>query len=304
MNLFDPIFRRPPLLLVPVLLALGTGTGCLTNPIGLPGALPDREARLARGYVFYFDGAGGGTDQSNYATGVAQGMVEAGYDGAGEVVTWETGKGLMADQKASVAYKRGRAAEAARRIQLYQEARPGAPVSLLGFSAGTAEAIFALEALPATVMVDYVVLLGTSISHDYDLTEALKRVRKTVYLFTSTHDHMLGTLMPLSGTADRKYHDEGAGIHGFSLPAGAGAQTLKLYADRLVTIPYSKEFGKDGDHGHHFDNVKKDFIRDYVAPLIMGKPVPERLRPRRFGSPASPSGALAPAPPVPAPPAP
>ena len=128
--------------------------GCLTNEVGLPAALPDREARLARGYVFYFDGAGGGTDKSNYATGVAQGMLEAGYDGAGEVVTWETGKGLMADQDASVAFKRKGANEGARRVQLYQQARPGAPVSLLGFSAGTAEAIFALEALPETVFVD------------------------------------------------------------------------------------------------------------------------------------------------------
>ena len=57
---------------------------------------------------------------------------------------------------------------------------------------------------------------------------------------------------------------------------------------------------KDGDHGHHFDNVKKDFIRDYVAPLIMGRPVPERLKPTRFGAPAAPAAPqLAPAPIVP-----
>lgn len=283
-----------------VLLLIAGCPGCLTNPTGLPSALPDREARLARGYVFYFDGAGGGTEKSNYAAGVAQGMIEAGYDGAGEVVSWETGKGLMADQDASVAYKRSRAAEGARNVQLYQQARPGAPVSLLGFSAGTAEAIFALEALPETVSVEYVVLLGTSISHDYDLTEALKRVRKTLYIFTSSHDHMLGTAMPLSGTADRKFFDAGAGIHGFSLPKHATDETRRLYAARIVTIPYNKEFSKDGDHGHHFDNVKKDFIRDYVAPLIMGRPVPERLKPTRFGAPAAPAAPQpAPAPIVP-----
>ena len=28
---------------------------------------------------------------------------------------------------------------------------------------------------------------------------------------------------------------------------------------------------KSGDYGHHFDNIKMEFIRDHVAPLLMGK---------------------------------
>ena len=55
-------------------------------------------------------------------------------------------------------------------------------MGLLGFSAGTAEAIFALEYLPASVQVDTVVLLGTSISRDYDLTEA--QIRASLLLAT------------------------------------------------------------------------------------------------------------------------
>jgi hypothetical protein len=145
-------------------------------------------------------------------------------------------------------------------------------VGLLGFSAGTAQAIFALEMLPETEQVDHVVLLGTSISRDYDMTEALKRVKNKLYIFTSTHDRMLGTLMPLSGTADRKFDDPGAGIKGFVLPAGASAATRKLYAEKIVTIPYSEDSRKDKDKGHHFDNVKKEFIRDQVAPLLIGRP--------------------------------
>jgi hypothetical protein len=174
----------------------------------------------------------------------------------------------MADQKASVAYKRTQAKEAAEDIRRYQAKYPGAPVGLLGFSAGTAEAIFALEWLPESAPVDQVVLLGASISRDYDLTEALKRVKDKLYIFTSPHDHMLSVAMPLSGTADRKFHDPGAGIKGFVLPAGASAATRQLYADKIVTIPYSEDFRKDHDKGHHFDNVKKEFIRDQVAPLL------------------------------------
>ncbi len=166
------------------------------------------------------------------------------------------------------------AAAGADSIRNYQKAHPGAPVNLLGFSAGTAEAIFALEVLAETAPVDQVVLLGTSISRDYDMTEALKRVKNKLYIITSTHDQMVGTMMKFSGSADRKFHDPGAGIKGFVLPAGASAATRQLYAEKIVTIPYSDDFRKDGDKGHHFDNVKMAFIRDHVAPLLMGKTTP------------------------------
>ena len=254
------------------LLLIALSVGCASKSTWNGQFQADRKERLTRGCVFYFDGAGGGTRKTNYAEGVVEGMLEAGYKGAGELVSWETGRGLMADQDASVAYKREKATAGAAKIQAYQKSHPGKPVDLLGFSAGTAEAIFALEVLPETAPVDQVVLLGTSISHDYDMTEALKRVKNKLYIFTSTHDRMLGTLMPLSGTADRKFDDPGAGIKGFVLPAGASAATRKLYADKIVTIPYSKSFRKDDDKGHHFDNVKKEFIRDQVAPLLIGRP--------------------------------
>jgi hypothetical protein len=267
--------HRPYALLVRSALGLifiATSIGCAPKSAWDGKYRADRKQRMTRGCTFYFDGAGGGTTKSNYAEGVVEGMLAAGYRGAGELVSWETNKGLMADQDASVAYKRNKAQAGAARIRNYQKEHPAAPVNLLGFSAGTAEAIFALEVLPETAPVDHVVLLGTSISRDYDMTEALKRVRNKLYIFTSTHDHMLGTLMPLAGTADRKFHDPGAGIKGFVLPAGASAATRQLYANKIVTIPYSEDFRKDKDKGHHFDNVKMEFIRDQVAPLLIGRP--------------------------------
>ncbi len=244
-------------------------TGCASKVVWSGQRQADRNLRLTRGCVFYFDGAGGGTKDKNYGAGVVEGMLEAGYKGAGELMAWETGKGLLKDQVASVEYKRSKAKESAVAIQEYNREHPGAPIELLGFSAGTAQAIFALEALPEAVQVNRVVLLGTSISHDYDLTEALKRVSGKLYIFTSPHDRMVGTMMKLSGTADRKFRDAGAGVNGFVLPQGASEATKQLYASKIVTIPYDESFKKDGDKGHHFDNVKKDFIREHVAPLLM-----------------------------------
>lgn len=250
--------------------------GCASKPVWQPGYRADRQERLPKGCVFYMDGAGGGTAKSNYAAGVVSGMLDAGYPGAGELVSWETGKGLMADQKASVAYKREKAKEAAEKIQDYKEDYPDAPVGILGFSAGTAEAVFALESLPEGEHVHHVVLLGASISRDYDMTKALKRVKHKLHIITSPHDRMLSIAMPLSGTADRKFHDPGAGIKGFVLPPNANEETRRLYAEKIVTIPYAKDFRKDGDEGHHFDNVKEEFIRDHVAPLLMGQTVAQQ----------------------------
>ena len=248
--------------------------GCASKPTGWPKQEANRGERLHHGYVYYFDGAGGGTAQTNYAKGVQKGFIAADYRGAGEMLSWETGKGLMADQDASVKYKRSEAKLAAAKVKKYAAAYPGVPMGFLGFSAGTAQAIFTLEDLPASVQVDEVVLLGTSISRDYDLTKALEHVKGHIYIYTSTKDRMLGFLMPFSGTADRKFDDPGAGITGFVLPKGADSATRKLYKEKLVTIPWTLKLEKDGDYGKHFDNVKMEFVRDHVAPLFMGKRVP------------------------------
>jgi pimeloyl-ACP methyl ester carboxylesterase len=249
------------------LLAFAFLTGCATKPTGLPKPLPDRQERMKHGYLYYLDGAGGGTARKNWSAGVVRGILDGGYQGAGEMFTWETGKGLIADQDASVEDKRSKAKIMAAKLAKQARAFPDAPVHILGFSAGTAVAVFALEELPSDVQVENVVLLGASISDKYDMTEALERVRGKLFLFTSKRDRMLSFLMGFSGTADRKF-EPGAGETGFILPEKAGAATKKLYAEKIVTIPWTKAMTSDGNDGRHFDNVKPSFIRDYVVPLI------------------------------------
>lgn len=257
-----------------LLTSIALTVGCSTLPVGLPKPLPDREARMKNGYIFYLDGAGGGTAKNNWASGVKKGLLAAGYPGAGEMFSWEEGRGLIVDQVASDRYKRKKADALAAEIVKQREAFPDIPIDILGFSAGTVETVFALEALPQNVHVENVVLLGAAISRDYDLTKALGHVRGKLYIYTSTHDRMLGFLMPFVGTADRKLDDPGAGITGFKVPRGASVATKRLYAKKVVTIPWTAKLEQDGDYGHHFDNIKMEFIRDHVAPLLMGKSVP------------------------------
>ena len=155
-----------------------------------------------------------------------------------------------------------------RSIQQYAKEHPGAPVTLMGLSAGTAVTVFVLEALPPTCPVENVILLGASISADYDLTRALQRVRNRMYVFTSEKDGVLAFLVPMAGTADRQKGVPSAGLSGFQMPARPSAETRAQYA-KVAHIHWRPEFAKAGDFGGHTDTVKAPFVQQYIAPLIM-----------------------------------
>ncbi len=231
--------------------------------------MPDRAERMTRGYIYYLDGAGGGGMFSNWSGGLRRGMLDAGYSGAAEIFRWNTGLGVVADQDSSVEYKRGKASECAQRIQQYARQHPGAPVTLVGLSAGTAVTVFVLEALPTTCPVENVILCGASIASNYDLTRALHRVRNRMYVFTSENDAVLAFLVPMAGTADRESGNiPAAGLRGFRMPVGASAETRAQYA-KIAYIRWKPEFARYGDLGGHTDALKAPFVQHYMAPLIM-----------------------------------
>lgn len=176
--------------------------------------------------------------------------------------------GVVADQDSSVEYKRGKASECAQSIQQYVKEHPGAPVTLIGLSAGTAVTVFTLEALPPTCPVENVVLLGASTSADYDLTRALQRVRGRMYVFTSERDAVLAFAVTMAGTADRKIGSVSAGLRGFQMPYRGTAETRKQYT-KLVNIRWKPEYIVTGNFGGHTDAVKAPFVQQYIAPLIM-----------------------------------
>lgn len=255
------------------LLFAATMVGCSQN-----GGGSQVNMSSSHGDVYYLDGAGGGGVISNWGRGVKSGLTSAGFNGAFVEPRWETGMGVFADQVASDAYKRQKAAETARMIQSARNANPDAPITLMGLSAGTAVAVFTLEALPQDCRVDNVVLLGASISDDYDLTQALKRVNGRMYVFTSENDAVLNFAVPLAGTADRQAgSDPSAGLNGFVVPAGAPLETRRLYS-KVTNVAWRTSFEQDGDFGGHTDTTQPRFVRDHIAPIVMQEG-PQRVHP-------------------------
>lgn len=246
------------------LLAMMMIVGCSQNFGGRQDNAPS-----SHGDVYYLDGAGGGGVISNWGRGVRSGLASAGFNGDFVEPHWETGMGVFADQVASDAYKRQKAGEVAVMIRDAKAKFPDAPITLMGLSAGTAVAVFALEALPVDCQVDTVVLLGASIGNDYDLTRALQRVSGRLYVFTSENDAVLNFAVPMAGTADREAGDvPSAGLDGFVVPDGASMTTRRLYS-RVTNIAWRTEFERDADFGGHTDTTHPQFVRDHIAPLVL-----------------------------------
>lgn len=244
--------------------ALSSVVGC-----SLPGPLPDHDERVKRAYIYYLDGAGGGSAARNWGLGLRKGLLDAGYLGSGEMFSWETGAGITADQVSSSDYKRGKGRELASKIVEFKRLHPGVPVDVIALSAGTAVATFALEALPADVSVNTVVFFGASIAADYNMTSALRHVSNKVYIFTSERDAVLNLAVKTVGTADReKPGSVSAGLTGFVMPPGATSATRALYAEKIKRIAWRSEFERTGNFGGHTDGVKEAFVKEFVAPLI------------------------------------
>ncbi|HUN81029.1 MAG TPA: alpha/beta hydrolase [Phycisphaerae bacterium] len=235
----------------------------------------------SHGDIYYLDGAGGGGVISNWGYGVKEGMKMAGFNGKFVEPHWETGMGVFADQVASDAYKRQKAGDCAAMIRKARAAYPDAPITLMGLSAGTAVAVFTLEALPPGCQVDNVVLLGASIGDDYDLCKALQHVSGRMYVFTSENDAVLNFAVPVAGTADRQAGTiPSAGLNGFTLPAGASPKTCRMYA-KITNIAWRTSFENDGDWGGHTDTTHPRFVRDFIAPLVL-QTGPQYMHPNRL----------------------
>lgn len=224
-------------------------------------------AAMQRAVVMYFEGSGeAGAD--HLQTGVAAGFKDAGWKGRFHVMDWTTGGGLVRDHASTVEYKREQARRAAQEI--VHAIDGGQAVVLIGFSAGTAVAVFALEALPEGCQVDSVLLLSSSLSRHYDLTAALRHVDGSVLVSCSERDPVLRGGVAILGTADRVFGSAGtaAGLSGFDYPTSPTIETYQLYY-KVRRVPYLPIFARVGNDGGHYGPTSREFTAEVTAPLVI-----------------------------------
>jgi hypothetical protein len=250
--------------LVGLLFWLVVGVGCSQFIRLASGARAPGDKR--KGITYYVGGAGpignvGWIDVPN-------GLEEAGYPGYVEVFAWQ---GLThAGDQINLSRNRGKGAELASSIRQYKRTYPTREVNIIALSAGTGVATFALEALPEGIKVDTAVFLGCSLSSRYNMTRALKRVRGGMYVVYSETDLILNEVVWYTGTVDRSSAAEGvAGLEGFRAPPRPGPDAEMQYL-KLHNVAHRPEFTDSGYKGGHIDSTSKEFIRSYVAPVLMG----------------------------------
>ena len=241
--------------------ALLANSGCVT-------AAHSSVSSKALGRVYYMDGAGGGGVLVNWGRGVQEGIRAAGLRTDYREFRWQTGFGAVADQQASNGYKRRAARRLAQDVVAYRRNHPTASVNLIALSAGTAIAAYALEELPDGCSVDNVVFLASSMSADFEFTPALAHVRDHVYVYTSTKDGVLNSLVPLTGTADRRFCGKDiVGLCGVHHPDQLAAEQTRQY-DKIVHVPWTPAFDAVGNHGGHLGGVTPGFVCEHIAPTI------------------------------------
>lgn len=225
-----------------------SAVGCVTN----------FGPRAANGITFYAPGAG---NLELADEGLRRGLELAGYEGQVATVMWTFSFNPAIDQALRVNARLG-ARRLARSIERYAEQYPGKPINLIGLSAGSGVVIWALERLDSKVKVDSVVLLASSLSHNYDVSRALQRVKGKIYNYYSSNDVVLAVPMKVFGTIDAKFGVDGAGAVGLRPPSGA--------RDRVVNIPWRAEFSDYGYNGGHLDSISERFVGRFVsAHLVM-----------------------------------
>lgn len=184
-----------------------------------------------------------------------------------EVVTWGHGFGRWYRDLSDLAHLDRQAGQIATRVAEFRASRPGEPVFLIGKSGGGGLVVRALEQIDAEA-VERAVLLAPALSPRYDLSRALKAVRREMVVFTSPLDLIiLGAGTRVFGTIDR-VRTVGAGLVGFQKPGpDATPDSLRAYA-KLRQIRWRPSMVGVWHLGGHFGTDSPRFLRRHVLPLL------------------------------------
>jgi pimeloyl-ACP methyl ester carboxylesterase len=241
------------------------------------GAMNDASAwltpeRLAHGHVIVLPGIEG---YSRWNRRIVRGLLSAGVPFGIEIHDWTLGR-LLAPWSLRAARRHREQAELiAQKVAASRQARPQAPVWLIGHSGGGALAVLALERLPPPLRAEGAILLAPAISPGYDLRRALQATRRGLWNYSSWGDAfflIFGTL--LLGTLDGR-HTIAAGACGFRPPRPDPTTEPQLAfssaepRSRLTEVRWRPAMIRQGHLGGHFGAVHPRFVRDWIAPILM-----------------------------------
>lgn len=253
--------------------------------VGVPGCawvakMGSDQRGVSVGKTFYIGGAGPFGHVGSFD--VPEGLRAGGYRGAIEVFPWQSWIGWTIRDQIDRYRNDAQGRKLAAKIRAYLDAYPERPVNLVALSAGTGIATWALEHLPPPYRVNHAVFFSSSLSRNYDLSDALQRIRGKLYTFYSPADPILKYAVPIAGTVDR---DAGAGsvggLVGFAPPRSASPAVLRLYEEKVRNMPWRRMYSRYGYDGGHTDATSVDFVGRVVAPLLKrsagpaGPPLPE-----------------------------
>jgi pimeloyl-ACP methyl ester carboxylesterase len=246
------LYRARLWLLLPLL------SGCATVPTRIESHF---SPVAARGIVIVADGAGGNHTATR---AIATAVDRRGLALYVRSFDWTNG-GLGLTDVTDVAHSRCQGRLLAAEVCRYRTACPGVPVSLVGYSAGSAVVLAAAESLPADSL-ERIVLLAPAVSSSYDLRRALIAASAGVDAFSSERDRFwLGFGTALAGTADGK-REAPAGRVGFCPPALCPGEAA--LAGRLRQHPWTPAVASTGNRGGHGDSLRPAYLEGFVLPLL------------------------------------
>jgi len=222
----------------------------------------EKRAAEQFGKVFY---VGGASNLDSITNGVPEGLRRAGYRGDVQTFLWTISFNPLVDQLLTTNAK-ARAGLLTLAIEDYHRRYPDNEIEVVALSAGTGVAVWAMERLKPNTRIDNVFLLGSSLSHDYDVQRALQHIDGKIHVFYSSHDKVLQAV-EIVGTIDGKRGVKSVGQVGLSVPAGADA--------KIVNTGWSAKYFHYGWAGGHTDCTNKAFVRGVIAPLMLPEPQPD-----------------------------
>jgi hypothetical protein len=236
----------------------------------LYGEPPELSGGQGCGLVLVADGVGG-LDLCGTALRYVMGAQKLPFEV--RVVRWGHGLGRWHADLTNAANRDARARQVADEVRAFRtNAGDDRPVYLVGKSGGTGVVVRALEGLPEG-SVDVAVLIAPALSPGYDLTRALRAVRREVVVFWSPLDLIvLGAGTRLFGTIDR-VRTVSAGLVGFRPPGAATAEQAAQYA-KLRQVRWRPRMSTTGYLGGHVGPDSPAFLRKYVVPLLRSAEAP------------------------------